>query len=72
MLLHEVLLAGGGGNHALAAPALRAIGGLRQALDIAIVRHGNDHVLFLDQIQHVDLAVKRGDFRAALVGKLRA
>ena len=70
-LLHEVLLAGGRADHALAAALLGAVGVLGQALDVAVVRQRHHHVLLLNEVEHVDLAVEGGDLRAALVGKAR-
>ena len=69
-LLHEVLLAGGGAHDALAAALLGAIGGLGQALHVAVVGQRDHHVLLLDQVEHVDLALQHGDLRAARVGVL--
>ena len=69
-LLDEVLLPGGGPDDALAAPLLGAVGGLGQALHVAVVGQRDHHVLLLDQVEHVDLALQRGDLGAALVGVL--
>ena len=50
----EILVARLHCRAALAAAPLRAIGGKRNALDVAKVRHGNDHVLALDEILVLD------------------
>ena len=71
-LIDEILLARGRADDALAAAPLRAVGILRQALDIAAVRQRDDHVLLVDQVEHVDFAVHGRDLGAALVGVLAA
>ena len=70
--LGEVLLAGRHAADALAAAVLRAVGALGQALDVAEMRHGYHHVVGLDEVLDVDLALHHGQLRAALVGKLVA
>ena len=46
---------------ALAAAALRPIGGERHTLDVALVGDGDDHVLALDQVLVLDLALDVDD-----------
>ena len=67
----EILLARLHAGAALAAAPLRAIGRERHALDVALVRDGDDHVLALDQVFVVDLAFFLGDHGAARRGELR-
>ena len=56
---------------ALAAAALRPIGGQRHALDVALVAHSDDHVLALDQVLVLDLGVHLEDLGAARGAELR-
>ena len=56
---------------ALAAAALRPVGGQRHALDVALVAHGDDHVLALDQVLVLDLGVHLEDLGAARGAELR-
>ena len=53
----EIVVVGRHADPALAAAALLAIGRERRALDVAEPRHGDDHVLLLDQVLDVDLVV---------------
>ena len=55
---------------ALPAATLRAVGARAGALHVPRVRDGDDHVLFLDQVLLVDLALVGDNLRAALVGVL--
>ena len=50
----EILVARLHSGAALAAAPLRAIGGKRNPLDVAKMRHGNDHVLALNEILVLD------------------
>ncbi len=67
----EILVARLHAGAALAAAALRPIGRQRHALDVAGVRHGDDHVLALDQVLVLDLAFLLDDDGAARRGELR-
>ncbi len=53
----EIVVVGRHADPALAAAALLAIGRERRALDVAEPRHGDDHVLALDQVLDVELVV---------------
>src|SRR3989454_5518246 len=59
------------GNHTLAAAPLPPVGGHRQPLDVPGVGHGDDHVLFGDQIFDREFALIGDDLGAALVAKAR-
>ena len=65
----EILVARLHAGAALAAAPLRPIGRQRHALDVAEVRDGDDHVLALDQVLVVDLALLIGDHGAARGGE---
>ena len=55
--VHIVLLLGGHGGNALAAPALGLVGGGGGALDVAAGGEGEDALLLLDEILDVDLVL---------------
>src|SRR6266545_3534738 len=57
------------GDHALAATPLPAIGRYGQALDVAGVGHGDDHVLFGDQVLDREFALIGDDLGAPLVAE---
>ena len=65
----EILLAHLHAAAAFAAAPLRAIGRERHALDVAEMRDGDDHVLALDQVLVLDLALLLGDHGAARRGE---
>ena len=65
----EIFLARLHAGAAFAAAALRAIGRERHALDVALVRDGDDHVLALDQVFVFDFAGRFRDHRAARRGE---
>ena len=67
-LVDEILLLGLHAGAALAAPLLRPVGGERDALDIAAVSEGEDHVLALDQVFDILVEIAVLDRRAARVG----
>src|SRR5690606_834083 len=52
---------------AFAAALLRLVGRKWRALDVAGVRDGDDHVLFLDQVFDLDLCLVLQDLRAAVL-----
>ena len=54
----------------LPAAPLRAVERQGRALDVAAARHGDDHVLFDDQVLDVDVGGLGDDLRAALVAEL--
>jgi hypothetical protein len=60
----EILVARRHAGAALAAAALRPVGGERHALDVAGVGDGDDHVLALDQVLVLDLALAVDDLGA--------
>ena len=59
-MLQFVLLASGHADQALAAARLRAIGRHRRSLDVAAPRDGDEHILILNQVFDVELAVHAG------------
>ena len=59
----EILLPGAHAGAPLAAPVLRPIGRERHPLDVARVRHGDDHILALDQVFDVGLEFRFLDDR---------
>ena len=61
----EILVAGRHAGAALAAAALGPIGRERHALDVAGVRHGDDHVLAGDQVLVVDVGIPIEDLGPA-------
>ncbi len=68
----EVLLARRHAGAALAAAPLRPVLGKRHALDVAGMRERDDHVLALDQVLVLELAVALDDLRLARRGELVA
>lgn len=70
-LLHEVVVLGAVCRDPHAAAVLRAVFGDGDALDVAAVRHGDDHVLLVDEILVLDLAEVDGDLRPARGGIFR-
>ena len=66
----EILVARLHAGAALAAAALRPVGRQRHALDVAEMRHGHHHVLAVDQVLVLDLALLLGDHGAARRGEL--
>ena len=71
-VLDEVVVLERQALNALAATLLRAIGGHWQALHVAGVRDGDDHVLLGDEILNIEvLGLDGGDLRAALGGEAR-
>src|SRR5690606_10589950 len=62
---NEILILCGHARTALAAAPLRAIGRERNALDIAVMADGDDHILALDKILILELAFRFRKFRAA-------
>src|SRR4029077_12334866 len=56
---------------ALAAAPLRAIGGERHALDVALERDGDDAVLALDEVLVLDLTLDVDDLGLTRGGELR-
>ncbi len=60
-VFHLVLFAGGGGNHALAAALLRAVGVQRDALDVAVARNQHEGLLFGDEVFFGDVFRLAGD-----------
>ena len=56
---------------ALAAAVLRAEGLGRGALDVAEMRHGDRHFLFLNDVVEVDVVQRLRDFGTARIGKTR-
>ena len=69
-LRHEVLVAGGHARTAFAAPALRAVGVQRHALDVAAMGDGHDHILARDQVFDVVVGFVVLDGGPALVAEL--
>ena len=67
-----VLLAGGDALLAHASLALRGILAHAGALDVAVLREGEDALLFLDEILNVDLVLDVLNFGLALVAVLVA
>ena len=67
----EILFARRHAGAAFAAAALRPIGGERHALDVALVAHGDDHVLALDQVFVLDLGIHFEDLGAPRRAELR-
>ena len=68
----EILFLRRHASTALAAAPLRAIGRQRNALDIAAMRDGDDHVLVLDQVLDVVLELLLDDLGLARRGELVA
>src|SRR5439155_347740 len=68
-VLEPVVFFGVGGDDALAAASLPAVRGDREPLDVAGVGHGDDHVLFGDQVLDRELALVGDDLGAALVAE---
>ena len=66
---HEILFAHLHAAAAFAAAPLRAIGRERHALDVALVRDSDHHVLALDQVFFLDLAGRFRDHGPARRGK---
>ncbi len=66
----EILFAGLHAGAALAAARCCAIGRERHALDVTEMRHGDDHVLALDQVFVFDLAFLIDDHGAARRGEI--
>ncbi len=66
---HEILLARLHAGAALAAAALRPIGRERHALDIALVRDRDDHVLAMDEVFLFHLVHLLDDLGAARRGE---
>ena len=64
-VLHEVGVLQVHALHALAAALLLAVGAHGQALDIAGLGHGDDHVLFGDEVLHLDILGLAGQAGAA-------
>ena len=58
-----------GRDDALPAAALPAVRGDRKTLDIATVRHGDDHVFFGDQVFDREIALVGDDLRTPLVAE---
>ena len=71
-LLDKILLARGRADDPLAAAPLGAVGSLGQAFDVPEVGQRDHHVLFLNEVDGVDLAIDQGDFGAAGIGVLAA
>ena len=71
-LFNEVFFSCGQGRHALAAPVLRPVSGLAEALDIAEVRHRDHHVIHGNQVLNIYFALHHADFGAAAVRVLGA
>ncbi len=69
-LRDEILVARRHARAALAAAPLRAIRRERHALDVALVRDGDDDVLALDQVLVLDLALDVDDLGLARGGEL--
>ena len=69
-LVDDVVLFKVDARHALAATLLGAIGGHRDALDVAGVGDGHDHVLVGNQIFDVQVLLDMADLGAALVAEL--
>ncbi len=67
---HEILVLRRHAGAALAAATLRAIGGERNALDIARMADGDDHILAGDQVLVVHFGAAETDFGAARRGEL--
>ena len=67
-ILKEVLLTSRSAGNAHTAPALSAVGILRNALDIAVVGAGDDHGLLLDDVVHIDILNYLSDLRTTLIG----
>src|SRR5699024_12147209 len=67
---HAVLLLGGHGLVALAAPALLAVLAGGGPLDVAAVGEGIDALLLLDQVLHVQLVLHEADLRHPVVALL--
>ena len=61
----EIFIAGRHSSAALAAAALCPVGRERHAFDVALVRHGHDHVFARNQIFVIDLRATFNDFGAA-------
>src|SRR5213596_215114 len=68
-VLDPVVFLGMGGDHAPAAAPLAPVGRHRQSFDIARVGHGDNHVLFRDQVLDRELALVGHDFGAPLVAE---
>src|SRR3989440_4831287 len=68
-VLEPVVFFGVGGDDALAAASLPTVRGDREPLDVAGVGHGDDHVLFGDQVLDRELALVGDDLGAALVAE---
>ena len=68
-ILKEIFFTGCSRTDADAASALRAIGCFRNALDVAVMGAGNNHVFFLDDVVHIDVFNDLCDFGAARIGK---
>ena len=67
-MLHKVLVPRGLRHYALAAAVLRLVRIGSYALNVAKVRHGNGHVLFLNDIVQVNIVRRGGNLRAPGVG----
>ena len=68
-VLDPVVVLGVHPHHAHAAALLLAVGGGRDALDVARLRDRDDHVLFADQLLEVELALGRHDLGAPVVAE---
>ena len=66
----EIFVPRGHSRAALAAAPLRTIGGQRHALDVALVRNGDDAVLALNEVFVLHLAFEIHDLRLARRGEL--
>ena len=64
-VLHEVGVLQVHALHALAAALLLAVGAHGQALDVAGLGHGDDHVLLSDEVFHLDILRFAGDAGSA-------
>ena len=69
-VLGVVVLPGGHGADALAAPALSPVGGLGQALHVPKVGQRDHHIVHGDQVGDVDFALDGGNLRAPGIGEL--
>ena len=67
-LVDEVVVARLHPAVAFSAAALRAIHRQRRALDVALVRDGDDHLLLLDQVLELDFRLVIDDLGAARLG----
>src|SRR5690606_12489748 len=65
----EVVVLGALAGHATAAAALRPVGGHGRALDVALARERDDHLLLGDEVGLVEVVEALDDLRAALVGE---